>query len=199
MFCLRKKICRNVSWICRLISNNKNLTWSRNGIYAYMTINCLLGQGYINISGSYNLINLWNDLGSISQGTNSLGASYLIDCGSTGFICRYQGIRVNLTILSRRSHHNNLFYPCHLGRKNIHKNRRRIDSLSSRNIYANPLKGCHLLTQDRAIRFTVKPTILFLLFVVATNIKKGFFNDFYELFIYLLIGFLNLFFSNLNG
>ena len=198
MLCLRQKVCCNISWICSLICKNQDLTRSCDRINADITVHCFFGKGHKNISRSYDLIHLRNTLCSIGKCSDRLCAADLVDFISSCFFCSYQCGRIDLPVFSRRCCHDDLIYPRHLRRHNVHKNRRRINRLSTRNINADSLKWCHLLTKHGSLCFCGKPAVLSLFLVITSDVHQCFTDHLDQSRIYCLIGFFDLFFCNTN-
>ena len=170
MFCLGQKIRCHVTWIGSLVCKNKDLTRSCDRINADMTVHCFFGKCYIDIARSHNLIHFRDALGSISKCCDCLCTAHFIDCIHTCFLCRNQRCRIDFTVFSRRRDHNDLIHTGNFCGNDIHQNRRRINSLSSRYIHTNLLKRRHFLSQDRTVRFAVKPTVLHLFCMIGFDI-----------------------------
>ena len=170
MFCLREQICCDITWICSLIRQNKNLAWSGNRINTYMSIYRLLCKCDVNITWSDNLIYLWYTLCYIRKCCNCLCPTNLINCCCSCLFCSNQCCRIYLSVFSGRCHHNDFFNSGNFCRHNIHQNRRWINCLSTRNINSDTLKSRNFLSKYCSIRFAVKPTILHLFCMVRFNI-----------------------------
>ena len=198
MLCLRQKVCRHIPGICRFIRDHQNLAWACNGINAYVAVHGLFGQGHIDIAWSYDLIYLWNALGSIRQRANCLGSAHLIDGSSACLMGGDQGIRGNFPVLIRRRHHHNLFYACHFRRYDVHQHGGWVYCLSARHVYAYPLKRRYLLSQHGPVRLAVKPAVLPLLLMVSLYILEGLSDNLHQCRVSQFIGFLYLIFRYLD-
>ena len=194
MLCLGQKICCHKAWICCLISKNKDFTRSCDRINTYKSINCLLCKSYIDISRSYNLIDLRNRFCSICKRCNCLCSSNFINFICTGLFCRNQCCRSYFSVFSRRCYHDDLIYTCNLRRHDIHKYGRWISCLSSRHINTDSLECCHLLSKNCSVRFAVKPAVLHLFLVIVSDIHKCFSDNGDQFIIYLFICFCDFFF-----
>ena len=88
MLCLGEKVCCHKPRIGCLICQDEDLTWSGNGINAYMTINGFFRQCNVDISRSDDLINFRNAFCSVCQGSDGLCSTDFIDFICSGFFCR---------------------------------------------------------------------------------------------------------------
>ena len=198
MLCLGKQVCRNISRISCLICHNQDFTWSCNGINADMTVNCFLCKCYIDISRSYDLVNLRDTLCSVSKGCNCLCTADLVDLIHTGFFGCNQCIRTYFSIFSRRRYHDDLIHTGNLCRHHIHQYRRRINCLSSRHIHADSVKRSDLLPKNGSVRFTVKPAVLTLFCMITFDIVFCFADDCKKCIINLRICFFNFCICDFN-
>ena len=171
MFCLGQKIRSYIAWICCLISDYKDFTWSCYRINAYMPVYSTLCKCNINISRSYNFVNLRDTLRSISKCSDRLCAADFIYNISTCFMCCNQCCRCDFSVFSRRCYHYDFVNSCSFRWCDIHKDRRRISSFSAWYIDADSLKRCNFLSKHCSIRFALKPAVLTLSLVIITDIK----------------------------
>ena len=95
-----------------------------------------------------------------------------------------QGNRIDLSVLSRRSHHHDSLYTGNLCRNDVHQNGGRVSGFSTWNIDTDTLKSRHLLTKNCAVRLAVKPTASLLLLVILTDVLHGFLHHGQEIRIY---------------
>ena len=150
------------------------------------------------ISGSYDLINLWNGFRSICKSRDCLCAACLVDSSRTGFICCNQCSRIYFTLAVTRSGHYYIFNTCYLCRHNVHQYGRWIHSFSARYIYSDRFQCCYLLSKHDTFRIRIKPAVLTLFFVIGTNVFFCFSDNLDQLLINLCISIFNLFFCNQN-
>ena len=153
-----------------------------------MTVHSFLGKSHVNVSRSHDLVHFGDGFRAVSQSRDGLSASYLIYVGRSRLVSRHQCRRRHFTVLIRRRHHDDLLHACHLGRHDIHKNRRRIRRFSARHIHAHGSQSRYLLSEDRSVRFGIKPAVLFLFLMIFTDVGEGFANDSYQLVAHLFIG-----------
>ena len=198
MLRLGQQIRRHISRISHLVCDHHDLTGACDGVNAHMAVHCLLGKSHIDIAGTHNLVYLGDALCSVSQRPHRLGSARLIDHVGSRLMGGNQCVRIHPAVPSRRRYHDNLIHTCCLCRYNIHQHRRGVRRFSSRHIDSHPVKGRHLLSQDRAVRLAVKPAELSLLLMVASDVGKGPADDPHQLFPRFLIGFLYFLFRYLN-
>ena len=192
MLCLGKKIRRYISRICRLICDDEDLRRPCHGIDADIAVHRFFRKSDIDISRSYDLIGFFDTFRSIGECRNGLGAAHLVYGVHSSFFCRNKGVRADRSVRSRRSHHDDFIYARDPGRNHIHQNRGWIDRFSAWNINAHPVNRSHFLSEHGSVRFTVKPTILLLFFVVASDIFKGFSDHLDKRSLCLTVGILDL-------
>ena len=192
MFCLRKKICCNITRICSLICKNEDLAWTGNRINAYVSINCLFCKRNKNISGSYDLVNLWNTLGSICKCSDGLCTTHFIDFICSGFVGSNKCAWIYFSVFSRRCCHYNTVNTGNFCRNDIHKHGRRIYSLSTGNVNTYTVQSGYLLTKHGSVCCACEPAVLKLLFVIAADIHQCFFDHIDQGRIYQLVCFLDL-------
>ena len=169
MFRLRQQICRHISWISSLIRYYHNLTWSGNGINAYMSVHRFFRQCYIDITRSYNLVYLWNTFCSVCQCSDCLCSTYFINSCCTCFTGCHQSVSIDTPIRSRRCNHNDFIHSGRTCRNNIHQYRGWISCFAARYIDTYPLKRSYLLSKDCSVRLTVKPAELTLFLMIRLN------------------------------
>ena len=192
MLCLRKKICRDITWICSLICKNKDLAWSGNGVNADITINCFFCKGNKNISRSYDLVHFRDTLSSVCKSSDSLGTAHFINFICTGLIGSNQCAWIHLSFFSRRGCHYNTVHTCYFGRNDIHQYRRWIYSFSAWNINTYTVQCSYFLAKHSTVCRTCEPAVLKLLFMIAADIYQRFFDHINQRRIYQLISFLDL-------
>ena len=163
-----------------------------------MTIYRLFCQCDINIPRADDLIYFRYAFRSVSKSGNRLRASDFIDFIRSGFFCRNKCGGSYFSVFSGRSNHYDFSYSRCFCRNDIHKNRRRVCSFPSRHIYAYPIESRHFLTKDRSVRFTVKPTVLSLFFMIRLNIFQSLSDYLNQSSVDLSISFFNFFFFYKN-
>ncbi len=159
MFCLRRRSAASITRICSLICKNEDLAWAGNRINAYVSINCLFCKRNKNISGSYDLVNLWNTLGSICKCSDA--------CAPPTY--RFHLLRLRwqqqvcldlLSVFSRRCCHYNTVNTGNFCRNDIHKHGRRIYSLSTGNVNTYTVQSGYLLTKHGSVCCACEPAVL---------------------------------------
>ena len=195
MLCLGKKIRRNISWICGFICDNQNFRRSRYRVNADISVNCFFCKGNIDITRSYNLVRLWNTLCPVGKGSDGLSPADFIDRVHSCFFCGNQRMRTDFSVPSRRRHHDDLVHSGNPCRDHIHQYGRRIDRLPARHVNAHTFQWGNFLSEKRAVRLAVKPAVLLLLFVVASDIFQRFSDYTDQLFVCFFICLCNLLFG----
>ena len=157
-----------------------------------MAIYGSLGKCHKYIARSHDLVHLADALCTVCQSSDRLGTAYLVNLIHTGLICCNQCHRIYLSVLSRRCCHHNAIHARNFRRHYIHQNRRRIYCFAARHINTDSLKWCDLLSQQSAVRLTVKPAVAHLLLVIGTDIDQCLADHIDQLLIHLLICLVNL-------
>ena len=127
-------------------------------------------KGYIDISRSHNLVNFWNTFGTEGKCGNSLCTADFKHTVCTGFFCSYERGWIDFARFVTWGCHDDLLYTCYFGRHDIHQYRRWIDGFSTGNVYTGFGNRSYFLTEHGARNRTVKPTVLFLLFMINTDV-----------------------------
>ena len=105
---------QNAGLLSHLLEPGSHLV--RQWIDAYIAKYGFLCQGNIDITRSYDLVDLWNTFRSECQGCDRLCTAHFIDLVDSGFFCGYQCGRIDFTVFSRRCCHNDQFYTRNLCR-----------------------------------------------------------------------------------
>ena len=194
---LGQEVCRHVAGISRLIAEHHDFGRTGHGIDGNRTEHGLFRQGHEDIARAHNLVHLRNRLCAKGHGCNGLGSADLEDPVRPGLRCGNQSRSSHLALFVAGGAHDDIGYPGHLGRNDIHEDGRRIDGLAAGHIDTGPLHGNDPLAQENAL-FGCKPGLLDLLLVEGADPDQGFTDDGKKLRRNLGIGFLNLLFGHLN-
>ena len=135
-----------------------------------MSKHCFFCQSNINVTRSYDLVYFRDALRSKCQSCNRLCATYFKDAVCTCFFCGNQCGRIDFTLFVTWSCHNNFFYTGDFCRHNVHQYGRRIYSFSTRNVHTCFCNRSYFLTKHGSRNGAVKPAVLFLFFMIHTNV-----------------------------
>ena len=198
MLCLGEQIRCHIAGIRSLVRKDKDLAGACDRINADMAVHSLFRQSYVNVARAHDLIHFRDALRAVRKSGNRLGPACLVHFVRSGFLRRYQCGGRHLPVLSRGRYHNDLIHSCHLGRHDVHEDRRGIGCFSARHIDANSGKSGHLLSEDRAVRSAVEPAVLHLFLMIRTDIDERLSDHFDQAGIHRVICLLYLIFCHKN-
>ena len=116
------------------VCNDQDLTGACDHIDGNHSENLLFGFRHKSISGTDNFIHLGHRLGTVSQSRHCLGTANLKNLIHTGNLCRCQDHRIDLSICTGRSHHDDQRAACNFGRDGVHQNGGRIGCGTTGNV-----------------------------------------------------------------
>src|SRR5512139_1077723 len=139
MLCLTQKVSGNNRGISAIIGDYQYFARPCNHIDIDKPEDHPFGSSNIYISGTNNLVYFLYPLRPIRHSAYGLSAAYPVNFRNPEHLYRRHHIRVELPPDSRNAKHYFL-YPSHLGRDNIHKDRRWIGCRPTGDIYTHPPK-----------------------------------------------------------
>ena len=153
MFRLCKQISGHLISAGTVISDDKHFAWTCKGIDPDLSINRLLGQGHVEISGSADHIHGWNTFTSVCHGGDRLCSTDSENGFHAGEMRRCENHRTDCSVPTGRRADDHLGYTGHPGRYGIHQDGAGVGSASSGDVETSAL---HRSPASSDV-FTVRP------------------------------------------
>ena len=174
---MSQKVGRQISRLCRFISDNQYFARSGQHINIAVTVNSLFRQSNEYIARAGYLFNLWHAFRTKSQGRNRLRTAHFINLCDANFRSRCQYIGIYFAVLPWWYSHYNARYAGNFRRYGIHDNGRRIGGCTARHINADGINRRYLLPQHRTEFPVSQPGFRHLFFVEFFDIGNSPFDS----------------------